>query len=122
MKVLSCFSAPLSSLTPLLQHSHPLIVVASMEATLLPLATSKVVLISTKTTLLIEDEPTQVRVVDHLIAKYAEKRAIMLTAATNGMFDLILLMLTLLKPSTRPVLLLDLMLLIGFWMLGLRPI
>ena len=85
-----------------------------MEATLLPLATSEVVLISTKTTLPIEDEPTQVRVIDHLTAKYAAKRAIMLTVATNGMFDLILLMLTLLKPSTHSVLLLDPMLLIDF--------
>ena len=93
-----------------------------MEATLLPLATSEVVLISTKITLPIENEPTQVRVIDHLTAKYAAKRAIMLTAATNGMFDLILLMLTVLKPSTRPVLLLDPMLLIGFWILGLQPI
>ena len=93
-----------------------------MEATLLPLPTSEVVLILTKTTLLIEDEPTQVKVVDHLTAKYAAKRAIMLTAATNGMFDLILLMLTLLKPLTRHVLLMDPILLIGFWTLELRPI
>ena len=93
-----------------------------MEATLLPLPTSEVVLILTKTTLLIQDEPTQVRVVDHLTAKYATKRAIMLTAATNGMFDLILLMLTLLKPLTRHVLLLDPMLLIGFWTLKLHPL
>ena len=42
-----------------------------MEATLLPLATSEVVLIPTKITLPIEDEPTQVKVVDHLTAKYA---------------------------------------------------
>ena len=93
-----------------------------MEATLLHLTTSEVVLIFTKITLPIEDEPTQVRVVDHLTAKYVAKRAIMRTAATNGMFNLILLMLTLLKPSTRLVLLLDPMLLIGFWILGLRPI
>ena len=93
-----------------------------MGATLLPLATSEVILILTTTTLPIEDEPTQVRVVVHLTAKYATKRAIMLTAATNGMFDLILLMLTLLKPLTRHVLLLDPMLLIDFWTLGLRPI
>ena len=85
-----------------------------MEATLLSLATSEVVLILTKTTLLIEEELTQVRVVDHLTAKYAAKRAIMLTAATNGLFDLILLMLTLLKPLTCHVLLLDPMILIGF--------
>ena len=101
-------------MTLLLQHSQSLIVVAPMEATLLPLPTSEVVLILTKTTLLIDDEPTQVRVVDHLTAKYAAKRAIMLIAATNDMFDLILLMLTLLKPLTRHVLLLDSMLLIGF--------
>ena len=79
VKVLSCSSAPLSPLPPLLQHSQPIIVVAPMEGTLLPLPTSEVVLILTKTTLLIENEPTQVRVVDHLTAKYAAKRAIMLT-------------------------------------------
>ena len=92
-----------------------------MEATLLLLATSEVVLIPTKITLPIEDEPTQVRVVDHLTAKYAAKRAIMLTASTNGMFDLILLMLTLLKPLTRHVLLLDPMLLIGSGHWGFSP-
>ena len=54
--------------------------------------------------------------------QYATKRAIMLTAATNCMFDLILLMFTLLKPLKRHVLLLDPMLLIGFWTLELRPI
>ena len=92
-----------------------------MEVTLLSLATNEVVLIPTKTTLLTEDEPTWVRVIDHLVAKYAARRAIMLTAATNGTFDLILLMLTLLKPLTHPVLLLDPRLLIGFWTLGLPP-
>ena len=93
-----------------------------MEATLFPLSTSEVVLIPTKTTLLTEEELTQVRVIDHLTAKYATQRAIMLIVATNGMFGPILPMLTLLKPSTRPILLLDPMLLVGFWTLGLWPI
>ena len=93
-----------------------------MEVTMLPLATNEVVLIPTKTTIPTEDEPTQVRVDDHLAVKYAARRAIMLTAVTTSMFSLILLILTLLKPSTLSVLLLDLMLLIGFWTLGLRLI
>ena len=92
-----------------------------MEVTLLPLATSEVVLIPI-ITLLTEDESTHVRVVDHLAAKYVALRAIMLILATNCTFDLILLMLTLLKPSTHPVLLLDPRLLISFWTLGLWPI
>ena len=112
----------MSLLTPLLRHSQPLIVVAPMKATMLPLATSEVVLIPTKITLPTKDEPTEVRVVDHLLPKYVAQRAIMVTTATNGMFGLILLMLTLLKPSTCLVLLLDPMLLIGFWILGLQPI
>ena len=108
-------SAPLSLLTPLLQHSQPLIVVAPMEATLFPLTTSEVILIPTKTTLPIEDEPTQVRVVDHLATKYAAWRAIILTAVINDTLGQTLLMLTLLKLLTAHVLLLtDSRLLIGF--------
>ena len=95
--------------------------VAPMEATMLSLTTSEVVLIPIKITLPIKNERTQVRVVNHLTAKYAANRAIMLTAVTNCMFDLILLMLTLLKPLTRHVLLLDPMLLMGFWTLDFGP-
>ena len=74
--------------------------VAPIGATLLPQATIKAVLIPTKITLPIGDKRTQVKVVNHLVAKYTAQRTIMLTAATNDMFDLILLMLTLLDMNS----------------------
>ena len=86
-----------------------------MEVTLLPVAISKIILIPMTSTLLTEDKPTQVRVVDHLATKYAAWRAIILTAVINDTLGLTLLMLTLLKLLTGHVLLLtDSRLLIGF--------
>ena len=55
---------------------------------MIPLETSEVVLIPPKITLPTEDKQTQVTVVHHLVVKYVERRAIMLTAATNSTFDL----------------------------------
>ena len=89
-----------------------------MEVTLLPLVTNEVILIST--TLPTEGEPTWVKVVDYLTAKYVAPKDIMLTATTNVTFEPVLL--TFLKLSTCLILLLDLRIFIGFWTLGLQPI
>ena len=96
-------------------NKTPLIAPAPMEVTLLPVPISKVILFPMTLTLLTEDKPTQVRVVDHLATKYAAWRAIILTAVINDTLGLTLLMLTLLKLLTAHVLLLtDSRLLIGF--------
>ena len=65
---------------------------------------------------------TYIRVIDHLTAKYAAWRVIMLITVTNGTLGLTKLMLTLLKLSTRPVLLLDSSLLTCVQTLGLSSI
>ena len=59
-----------------------------MEVTLLPVATSKIVLIPTTTTLPLENGSTRVKVIDHLASKYAAQRAIMLIVVTKSMLGL----------------------------------